>query len=160
VITLNGWKVPGYETKISCGVKLDGEDLSGAGSYLINADKGIKGAVVSVTTKIPFVDKSALTLLITKSKTLDENGARQVFTINSDITEAYKVRKAVFDGEIKTIEDEDVHAWVVSFKLLERQSKSEREQQQRDATAANNSTSQVNNGHVSVQQAFDKVEGP
>lgn len=160
MISINGWQVPGYETRINCGFKLAGEDLSGAGSFLISADNGIKAAVLSVTTKVPFVDSSELAELITRSKALDESGARIVSTVNSDVATAFKVRKVKFDGEVKATEMEDVKGWSVNFKLLEVLSKSEREQQQLDQTASNNTSPQAADGHNNVQQQFDKAVGP
>ena len=160
MITLNSWPVPGYEIKIGCGFKLAGEDLSGAGSYLLSADNGVKAAVLSVTTKIPFIEKSDLAQLITRAKQLDEDGARIVSTINCDVAEAFKIRKAKFDGEIKAVEDEEVKAWIVTFKLLEVMSKSEREQQQLDAVAVENSQAQAADGHNSLQQQFENANGP
>ena len=159
-ISLDSWQVPGYQTKVNCGFKLAGEDLSGGGSYLVNSDNGVKAAVLSVVTHIPFVDKSELAELVTKSKSLDENGARVIRTVNSDVSEAFKVRKVKFDGQVKAVEDEEVKAWVVTFKLLEVLSKSEREQQQLDGKAVENTQTQAVDGHNSVQQSFDNSAGP
>lgn len=159
MISINGWQVPGYDTKINCGVKLAGEDLSGAGSYLISTDSGVKAAVLSVTTNIPFVDHKELAQLITKAKDLDENGARKIYTVNSDVASAYKVRKVKFDGEVKTNEAEDVKGWIITFKLLEVLSKSEREQQQLDNKTNSNINAQVNDGHNNVLEQFEKVTG-
>jgi hypothetical protein len=160
MISIDSWQVPGYGTKVNCGIKLAGEDLSGAGSYLVTSDNGVKAAVVSVVTKIPYEDKKQLAQLVTKSKALDSNGARIVRTVNSDVTEAFKVRKVKFDGDVKATEDEEVKAWVVTFKLLEVLSKSEREQQQLDGKALENTNAQAVDGHKSIQQSFDKAVGP
>jgi hypothetical protein len=159
MISLNGWQVPGYETKIKCGFKLAGDDLSGFGSFSLASDNGVKPAVLSVTTKIPFVDKSQLAELITRAKALDKNGARMISTVNCDVAESFKVRKVKFDGELNAIEDDSMKAWVVSFKLLEVLSTSEREQQQLDNTAQENAQMQSTDGHNSLQQQFENVEG-
>ena len=159
MISINGWQVPGYETKIKCGFKLIGDDLSGFGSFSLSSDNGVKAAVLSVVTKIPFVDKAELAELVTKAKELDENGARVISTVNCDVAEAFKVRKVKFDGEFNAIEDETLKAWVVNFKLLEVLSKSEREQQQLDGTAQENAQAQSTDGHNSLQQQFEHVEG-
>jgi hypothetical protein len=160
MITLNGWQVPGYETRINCGIKLPSEDLSGIGSFALSSDNGIKPGVVSVTTKIPFVDAADLAELITRAKQLDVNGARAVLTINSQITEAYKIRKVKFDGDINAAEEEGKKGWQVTFKLLEVLSTAERTQQKLDGTAAENSQTQAVDGHKTLQNAFDKSEGP
>lgn len=160
MISIDGWRVPGYETKVGCGVKLASADLSGYGSFTLNSDEGVKPSVVSVTTKIPFIDSAELADLITMAKGMDDNGAKIVRTINSDLTQAYKVRKAIFDGDVKAVEDEEVKAWIVTFKLLEKLSTAERTQQQIDGTAAENSQTQAIDGHNSVQQAFENSEGP
>lgn len=160
MITLNGWQVPGYETRINCGIKLPSEDLSGTGSFTLSSDKGIKPGVVSVSTKIPFVDASELAELITRAKQVDENGARTVITVNSQVTEAYKIRKAKFDSDIKATELEEVKAWQVTFKLVEVLSTAERTQQQLDGKAKENSQTQAVNGHETVQTAFEQSEGP
>lgn len=159
MISLNGWQVPGYETKIKCGFKLAGDDLSGFGSFSLASDNGVKPAILSVVTKIPFVDKSELAELVTKAKALDENGARMISTVNCDVAESFKVRKVKFDGELNAVEDDNMKAWVVSFRLLEVLSKSEREQQQLDGTAQENTQAQSTDGHNSLQQQFENVEG-
>lgn len=158
-ISIDGWQVPGYDTKISGGVKLAGKDLSGAGSYLITTDDGVKAAVLTVTTNIPFIDYKELAELVTKAKAHDENGARAIYTVSSLVASAYKVRKAKFDGEVKTSEAEDVKGWLVSFKLIEVLSKSEREQQQLDKTASTSATAQTNDGHNDVLEQFENVSG-
>ncbi|WP_018692530.1 baseplate complex protein [Algicola sagamiensis] len=160
MIVIDGWQVPGYETAINCGFKLSGDDLSGYGSFSLSSDKGVKPAVVSVQTKIPYVDKKLLAQLVSLAKELDANGARKLRTVNSDVTDAFKVRKVKFDGEIKASEDDQVRAWVVSFKLLEVLSKSEREQQQLDGKAAENTKTQRVDGHNTIQQQFEQAEGP
>jgi hypothetical protein len=160
MIALDGWQVPGYETKIKCSFKLAGEDLSGYGSLSMSSDNGVKPALLSVTTKIPFNEKSDLARLISKAKELDANGARVIRTVNCDVAESFKVRKAKFDGEMSATEDDEVKAWSVSFKLLEVMSKSEREQLQLDSEASNNTTPQSNDGHNALQQQFESVEGP
>ncbi|NRA85646.1 MAG: hypothetical protein HRU22_18265 [Gammaproteobacteria bacterium] len=159
MIALDGWQVPGYETKIKCGFKLAGDDLSGFGSFSLSSDNGVKPAVLSVVTKIPFVDKSELAKLVTKAKELDENGARMISTVNCDVAESFKVRKVKFDGELNAVEDDSMKAWVVNFRLLEVLSKSEREQQQLDSTAQENAQTQSTDGHNSLQQQFENVEG-
>lgn len=159
MISIAGWQVPGYNTKINCGIKLAGEDLSGAGSYLVSTDNGVKAAVLSITTHIAFVDHKDLAQLISKAKDLDENGARKIYTVNSAVASAYKVRKVKFDGEVKTNEAEDVKGWIVTFKLLEVLSKSEREQQQLDKKASNNTSPQSNNGHNDVLAKFEQATG-
>jgi hypothetical protein len=97
---------------------------------------------------------------VTKSKALDDNGARVIYTVNSDVTEAFKVRKVKFDGDVKANDDEEVKGWVVTFKLLEVLSKSEREQQQLDGKAAENTQAQSVDGHNTVQQSFENAAGP
>jgi len=159
VIALDGWQVPGYETKIKSGFKLAGDDLSGFGSFSLSSDNGVKPAVLSVVTKIPFSDKSQLAELVTKAKALDDNGARVISTVNCDVAESFKVRKVKFDGEFNAVEDDSMKAWVVSFKLLEVLSKSEREQQQLDGAAQENTQTQSTDGHNSLQQKFESVEG-
>ncbi|CAM3319862.1 hypothetical protein MOVI109754_23205 [Moritella viscosa] len=80
--------------------------------------------------------------------------------MNCDVAESFKVRKTKFDGEMSATEDEEVKAWIVSFNLLEVMSKSEREQLQLDGEASNNTTPQSTDGHNSLQQQFENVDGP
>lgn len=159
-ISIDGWQVPGFDTKVNAGVQLAGEDLSGGGSFGLSSDDGVKPGVLSVSTKVPFTELEQLTELIDRSKALDENGARVVRTVNSNIAKAYKIRKAKFDGDVKANEDEILQLWQVSFKLLEVKSKSEREQQQIDGQASENASSQANSGHANIQQQFEKATGP
>jgi len=160
MIALDGWQVPGYETRIKCSFKLAGEDLSGYGSLTLSSDNGVKPAVLSVTTKIPFNEKSDLAKLISKAKELDEHGARMIRTVNCDVAESFKVRKAKFDGEMSATEDDEMKSWIISFNLLEVMSKSDREQLQLDVEASNNTAPQSSDGHNSLQQQFENVEGP
>nr|WP_244951652.1 hypothetical protein [Pseudoalteromonas luteoviolacea] len=160
MISIDGWQVPGYETRVNAGVKLAGGDLSGFGSFALSSDNGVKPAILTVKTKIAHADETDLAALITKAKALDENGARTVYTINNDLAEAYKIRKAKFDGEVKTTELEDVRGWQITFKLLEVRSVSEREQQQLDETSNQASEQQATDAQTQVQQQFEQVEGP
>nr|WP_247687320.1 hypothetical protein [Pseudoalteromonas luteoviolacea] len=160
MISIDGWQVPGYDTKVSAGIKLAGSDLSGFGSFALSSDNGVKPGILNVKTKIAFVDSDELASLITKAKALDENGARTVYTINNDLAEAYKIRKAKFDGEVKATELEDLKGWQVQFKLLEVRSVSEREQQQLDETSNQASEQQSTDSQTQIQQQFEQVEGP
>jgi hypothetical protein len=157
---IDGWKVPGYDIKVNAGVQLAGQDLSGSGSLDLSSDDGVKAGVLTVSTKVSFTQLAQLTTLIDMAKALDENGARLVRTVNSDLAKAYKIRKAKFDGEIKANEDEQLRLWSVSFKLLEVKSKSEREQQQIDGQTSENNNAQATDGHTNIQQQFDKAVGP
>jgi len=159
-ISLDGWNVPGYETRLNAGIKLAGGDMSGFGSFALSSDQGVKPATLSVNTKIPFIDESDLALLISKAKALDENGARVVYTITNTLAAAYKIRKAKFDGDVNASEIEDVKAWQVTFKLVEVQSVSEREQQQLDEQASISAEPQATTSNDDVQNKFNEVEGP
>jgi len=112
MITLDGWQVPGFDTKVNAGVKLAGKDLSGGGSFGLSSDDGVKPGVLTVSTKVPFAKLEQLTELIDRSKALDENGARVIRTVNCDIAKVYKIRKAKFDGDIKSNEDEKLKVWL------------------------------------------------
>jgi hypothetical protein len=160
MMLIDGWKVPGYDIKVNAGVQLAGQDLSGSGSLDLSSDDGVKAGVLTVSTKVSFTQLAQLTTLIDMAKALDENGARLVRTVNSDLAKAYKIRKAKFDGEIKANEDEQLRLWSVSFKLLEVKSKSEREQQQIDGQTSENNNAQATDGHTNIQQQFDKAVGP
>jgi hypothetical protein len=141
-------------------VRIDGQDLSGNGSFTLHSDDGVKPCFLSVATKIPFKKSDQLAELVDKAKALDENGARILRTISSDIAKAYKIRKAKFDGHVKATEDEELRVWLVNFRLIEVISKSEREQQQIDGQASENINAQANNGHDNIQQQFENVTGP
>ena len=160
MISIDGWRVPGYETKVSAAVKIKGDDASGFGSFALSLDQGIKASVLTVKTKIPFAEEHELEVLISKAKALDENGARRTYTINSPISAAYKIRRAKFDGDVKATEDEDVRAWLVSFNLLEVRSVSERQQQQLDSKGQRHAAAQSTTGHEKILAQFSEVEGP
>ncbi|MBB1368652.1 hypothetical protein H5154_20130 [Pseudoalteromonas sp. SR44-5] len=159
-IALDGWNVPGFETRVNAGIKLAGGDMSGFGSFALSSDQGVKPGTLTVNTKIPFDQESELALLISKAKALDENGARIIYTINNALAQAYKIRKAKFDGEVKATELEDKRGWQVAFKLVEVQSVSEREQQQLDTVANQNAITQTTTSNDDIQNKFNEVEGP
>lgn len=159
-ISIDGWQVPGFNIKVNADIEMASQDLSGIGSFTLSSDDGVKPCFLSVTTKIPFTKADQLAELVDKAKALDENGARIIRTITSTVAKAYKIRKAKFDGHVKTAEDEQLRLWTVNFKLVEVTSKSEREQQQLDGTAVENVNSQANDGHANIQQQFENVEGP
>ena len=160
MIAIDGWQIPGYDTQVNAGVKLAGGDMSGFGSFALSSDNGVKPGVLTIKTKIAHADETDLAALITKAKALDENGARVTYTVNNALAEAYKIRKAKFDGEVKATEINDVKGWQVTFKLLEVRSISEREQQQLDTTANQNSQTQSTESHTQIQQQFENIEGP
>lgn len=160
MIAIDGWQIPGYDTQVNAGVKLAGGDMSGFGSFALSSDNGVKPGILTVKTKIAHADENDLAALITKAKALDENGARVTYTVNNALAEAYKIRKAKFDGEVKATELNEVKGWQVTFKLLEVRSISEREQQQLDTTANQNSQTQSNESHAQIQQQFENIEGP
>ncbi|MBB1340073.1 hypothetical protein H5158_00305 [Pseudoalteromonas sp. SR45-6] len=159
-IALDGWNVPGFETRVNAGIKLAGGDMSGFGSFALSSDQGVKPGTLTVNTKVPFDHESDLALLISKAKALDENGARIIYTINNALAQAYKIRKAKFDGEVKATELEDKRGWQVAFKLVEVQSVSEREQQQLDTVANQNAITQTTTSNDDIQNKFNEVEGP
>ena len=159
-IALDGWNVPGFETRVNAGIKLAGGDMSGFGSFALSSDQGVKPGTLTVNTKIPFDQESDLALLISKAKALDENGARIIYTINNALAQTYKIRKAKFDGEVKATELEDKRGWQVAFKLVEVQSVSEREQQQLDTVANQNAITQTATSNDDIQNKFNEVEGP
>lgn len=158
-ISIDGWQVPGFDIKVHADVRLEGQDLSGNGSFGLSSDDGVKPCFLTVSTKIPFYQSDQLAELIDKAKALDENGARVIRTVSSVIAKAYKIRKAKFDGHVKSTEDEGLRLWQVNFRLLEVKSKSEREQQQLDGQASENASSQANDGHATVLQQFENVTG-
>ncbi|MDK2595198.1 hypothetical protein [Pseudoalteromonas obscura] len=160
MIAIDGWQVPGFDTQVNAGVKLAGDDMSGFGSFALSSDNGVKPGVLTVKTKIAHTDENDLAALITKAKALDENGARVTYTVNNSLAEAYKIRKAKFDGEVKATDLEDVKGWQITFKLLEVRSVSEREQQQLDETSNQASEQQSTDAQSQVQQQFEQVDGP
>lgn len=160
MIALDSWRVPGYETKIKVSMPLPNEDLSGLGSFTLDGEEGVKPAIVNVITKIKFNEANDLEALVTKAKALDDNGARVIYTISSDVTSAYKIRKGKFHGEVSATPHDEQHLWIVQFKLKEQLSTGERVQQQMDGTAAENSTAQATSGHNNIVNAFANVEGP
>lgn len=159
-IALDGWNVPGFETRVNAGVKLAGGDMSGLGSFSLSSDQGVKSGTLTVNTKIPFNESASLALLISKAKALDENGARIIYTVNNELAAAYKIRKAKFDGDISASEIENKKGWQVAFKLVEVQSVSEREQQQLDEQATESAQPQASTSNDDVQNKFNEVEGP
>lgn len=159
-LAIDGWNIPGFETRVDASVKLAGGDMSGFGSFALSSDQGVKPGLITVKTKIPMLDESELAALIAKSKALDENAARVVYTITNALAEAYKIRKAKFDGEVKATELEEKRAWQVTFKLVEVQSVSEREQQQLDEQATESAQPQATTSNDDVQNKFNEVEGP
>lgn len=159
-ISIDGWQVPGFNIKVNADIEMPNQDLSGLGSFTLSSESGVKPCYLSVSTKIPFTKADQLAELITKAKALDENGARIIRTVTSAVATAYKIRKAKFDGHVKTSEDEQLKMWLVTFKLIEVTSKSEREQQQLDGQALENINSQANDGHANIQKQFENVEGP
>ena len=117
-------------------------------------------ALINDIWTLPFYKVDQLAQLIDRAKALGEYGERVVRTVNSNVAKAYKIRKAKFDGEVKASEDELLRVWLVTFRLIEVKSKSEREQQQIDGQAGENVNGQATSGHANIQQQFEKAVGP
>ncbi|TMS63829.1 hypothetical protein, partial [Pseudoalteromonas sp. S1731] len=126
----------------------------------LRSDQGVNSCTLTLNTKIPFNESATLALLISNAKALDENGALIIYTVYNELAAAYKIRKAKFDGEAKATELEDKRAWQVTFKLVEVQSVSEREQQQLDEQATENAQPQASTSNDDVQNKFHEVAGP
>lgn len=133
---LDDFTVPGDNLNVRGGLRIESESLAGNTSGTDRTSKGIKPKSFSVSLLIKFKDEKKLTELIRAAESVDSNGRLRIYTVVDRTINVASVRQVQFDDNVSWREDEDLHAWQVSFSLVEYKSVPEKtEQRQAKKTA-------------------------
>ena len=159
MIALDDNQVPGHNQKVHSSFDLAGEDLSGAGSFAVESEEGVKPKVLKVTTVIDARNPRDLASIIEWAEAEQSHGERKVYVITNELAQAMKIRKAKFSGLVSVKEHAQLKAWNVSFKLIEVLSVAERRQLQQDEINDKNTTSIAAQGHSDIIANFETVGG-
>lgn len=134
-LALNGKPVYLMEFMASVKVIRENEDMSGQASGTAKADKGVKAKELSVTGMIPFRRAKWLTHLFQLAEATDKTGKQIVYRIANMSAKAVNMREGVFSGEV-TADEQRVQGWLVSFKLVEQNSVSEKKAKTKEKPTA------------------------
>ncbi|MBI9109918.1 DNA-binding protein [Maridesulfovibrio ferrireducens] len=156
-LRLGDYNVPGYGLKVSGGMEIYDEELSGETSGTDVVNKGIKAKNLNVSLNIKFKDQDKLRELIQVLETKDENGEMKIYTIANRTANMGGIRQVRCTSSVGWDEQETVRAWSVSFSLREHLSVPERvEQREKGVAAVIKSEDGINStSDSSVQPATD-----
>ncbi|WP_319780785.1 hypothetical protein [Maridesulfovibrio sp.] len=135
-LRLGSYNVPGYNLKVTGGMEIYEEDLSGETSGTDTAHKGIKPKTLSVSLNIRFKDDTKLQKLISVLETKDSTGEMQVYTIANLTANAGGITQVKCFERVEWTEQENLRAWSVTFKLREHLSVPEKVELRQKGAAA------------------------
>ena len=138
---LDDFTVPGDNLTVRGGLRIESESLAGNTSGTDRTSKGIKPKTFSVALLIKFKDESKLTELIRAAEAVDSNGRLKIYSVVDRTINVASVRQVQFDDNFSWREDEEVHAWQVSFSLVEYKSVPEKTEQRQTKKTATPSAS-------------------
>ncbi|MDE8603886.1 hypothetical protein M3I01_013365 [Marinomonas sp. RSW2] len=122
ILSLNGKEIQGYNFLVTGEQPLPDEDLSAQTSSTLTAEKGFKSKRLRVNFNIKFTDVGYLKSLMSIVQGVDEQGRRQIYTINNQTATAMGIRQVRFSESVSVKEMGEVQAWAISFVLLEHKS--------------------------------------
>ncbi|HAS87818.1 MAG TPA: DNA-binding protein [Desulfovibrio sp.] len=151
-LRLGDYNVPGYDLKVTGGMEIYEEDLSGETSGTDTAHKGIKPKTLNVSLNIRFKDKSQLQELIKVLETKDSTGEMKVYTVANQTANAGGITQVKVFERVEWTEQDGLRAWSVNFRLREHLSVPEKvELRQKGAAAVVEKESGQTTGEVQTQ---------
>ena len=135
-LRLGNYNVPGYNLKVTGGMEIYEEDLSGDTSGTDTAHKGIKPKTLSVTLNIKFKEESQLQELIRVLEAKDSTGEMKVYTVANLTANAGGITQVKCCERVEWVEQENLRAWSVTFKLREHLSVPEKVELRQKGAAA------------------------
>lgn len=170
-LSLNGKPIYMSNMIITVSMRREEKDMSGQKSSTKKTDKGVKAKEINVTGIIAYRDKQNLTDLFNLAEAVDKKGEQAKYRVAAISAEAINMREVQFSEEISAVEQPNLLAWQVSFKLREVNSVSEKKeqrkkkpttkvQQETKATQAQSTQAQsTQDKENSLQTDFDKWLG-
>tara|TARA_R110002051_G_scaffold183347_1_gene252910 strand:- start:1747 stop:2328 length:582 start_codon:yes stop_codon:yes gene_type:complete len=121
----NTFKIELNELNVSLKLSLKNESISASTSASDTINKGTKPKSIYVAGVVKFEDQDHLKELIKLAELTDEDGIRQVFTINDKTAEIGDVRQVQFNNDFNVKKMAKFEAWNVDFSLLQKNSVAE-----------------------------------
>jgi hypothetical protein len=121
----NTFKIELNELNVSLKLSLKNESISANTSASDTINKGTKPKSIYVAGVVKFEDQDHLKELIKLAELTDEDGIRQVFTINDKTAEIGDVRQVQFNNDFNVKKMAKFEAWNVDFSLLQKNSVAE-----------------------------------
>ena len=121
----NTFKVELNELNVSLKLSLKNESISANTSASDTINKGTKPKSIYVAGVVKFEDQDHLKELIKLAELTDQDGIRQVFTINDKTAEIGDVRQVQFNNDFNVKKMAKFEAWNVDFSLLQKNSVAE-----------------------------------
>lgn len=122
------------ELSVRLNLNLANDDASGKTSSTVTLNAGTKPKKITVNGTLARDDAEHLTDLIRKAEALESDGQRCIYTISDDIADAADIRQVIFTDRLDVRERDGLHAWQVSFSLLEQTSIPETSEQRQQAS--------------------------
>lgn len=158
MIYLDGEQIKGHDIKIAWSFKLPVADLSGASSYGLKSEEGLKPCVISVKLSINKDKPEHLTELNKLVSKVDSNGNRAQYSLVNETADLLNVRTVIFTSKFDVKDDQEYDRWNIEFALLQVRSTAEKTQQRIDAKAAQNTQTQAAPAHDELINAFEQSE--
>lgn len=117
--------VPGSDLKVQASLALPDRDMGGFGSWTDTSSGGSDPKKLSVSLVLPFTAGQALQALLAIAEAQDSDGERIIYDIVDRTARAFGVRQVTFSGSVSAKEKDQLHAWDVSFTLIEKRSTAE-----------------------------------
>ncbi|MDA3978103.1 hypothetical protein [Gallibacterium sp. AGMB14963] len=130
-LSLNGKPIYMSNMIITVSMRREEKDMSGQKSSTKKTDKGVKAKEINVTGIIAYRDKQNLTDLFNLAEAVDKKGEQVKYRVAAISAEAINMREVQFTDEISVVEQTNLLAWQVSFKLREINSVSEKKEQRK-----------------------------
>ena len=121
----NTFKIELNELNVSLKLSLKNESISANTSASDTINKGTKPKSIYVSGVVKFEDQDHLKELIKLAELTDQDGIRQVFTINDKTAEIGDVRQVQFNNDFNVKKMAKFEAWNVDFSLLQKNSVAE-----------------------------------
>ena len=121
----NTFKIELNELNVSLKLSLKNESISANTSASDTINKGTKPKSIYVAGVVKFEDQDHLKELIKLAELTDQDGIRQVFTINDKTAEIGDVRQVQFNNDFNVKKMAKFEAWNVDFSLMQKNSVAE-----------------------------------
>ena len=130
-LSLNGKPIYMSNIILTVSMRREEKDMSGQKSSTKKTDKGVKAKEIDVVGNIAYRDKQHLTDLFNLAEAVDSKGQQVKYRVAAISAEAVNMREVQFSEEISAVEQPNLLAWQVSFKLREVNSVSEKKEQRK-----------------------------
>lgn len=133
---LNDFSVPSDSLNVRGGFRIEAQSMAGNTSGTDRTSEGIKPKTFNVSLLVKFKNASQLTQLVRIAEAVDSNGKQRIYDVVDPTINVASVRQVQFTDNVSWREDGDLHAWQVSFALIEYKSVPEKAEMRQAPQAA------------------------